>query len=259
MFNSNFVLSLKNSSGQILREYGDKVYLPFYEEYKLLLKNLRFYRALVSLKIDGTDVLGGHRLVIAPNDSIDLERFIEGGNFNSGPRFKFVPITGNAQDPSSSENGVVVATIQWEAFPNITWTYTTAGTGNYIPPKVPIYTDYHVNYCASNASRGNVIKSMSIGNTMTNISKSFCSEQSCTPTSNSQKGVTIGGSQSNQKFGSTFVPYLSPEIVTLRLRILAPDQETRTIEDTKKRYCINCGKKIKSSYIFCPKCGTKQE
>ena len=138
MFKDNFVLSIKNNEGQILREYsGGTVYLPFYSEFKLYLKNLRNQRAVVSVKIDGTDVLGGSQLVIGPNDSQDLERFIKDGNFLKGKKFKFVPVAGNAADPSSPNNGQVEITAQWEAtnYINVPW---TVSSGTYFYPLYPI-------------------------------------------------------------------------------------------------------------------------
>jgi hypothetical protein len=255
MFHSHFVLSLKNSQGQILREFGNKVYLPFYEEYKIFLKNLRSQRAVVSLKIDGTDILGGNRLVIYGNDSIDLERFLEKNNLLTGRRFKFAPVEGNAQDPNSSENGIVEATIQWEAFPQITWTYSPpSGTGHYQFSTTPMYTPHYETLCGTAGTIGTInAKRMS---SVSNMASFVNLERHI---NSSQKGVTVEGGISNQAFSPTIVSCLGPEITTIRLQILVPEQTETTVATTKKVYCINCGKKLKNNYKFCPRCGTKQE
>jgi hypothetical protein len=136
MFNSSFVLSVKNNNKEILREFGNRVYLPFYSEFSLLLKNLRSQRAVVSVKIDGMSILGDGKLVIGPNDSLDLERFLNDGDFLKGNKFKFVPVEGNAADPSSSENGWVEVRVQFES--------TCMTTGMYVPPtwSVPQFISY---------------------------------------------------------------------------------------------------------------------
>ena len=261
MYHSQFVLSIKNSNKEILREYGGKCYLPFYSEYSLFLKNLRGFRSVVSIKIDGTDILGGSQLVVGANDSIDLERFISNGDLLKGNRFKFVPVEGNAQDPSSPDNGIIEVKVQWE----VPFTITTA---TYIPPSgcIPWYSPYFyptpsptvkqyqptpVNtfYCSGDREAS-----------LTNMSCSFSSTQNLVshsvPTS---KGVTVEGSKSNQAFNNVSTSWLAPEIVTLRLQLLAPEEkETFTVDSTSKKHCTECGKKIKGNFKFCPKCGTRQ-
>jgi hypothetical protein len=74
------------------------------------------------------------------------------------------------------------------------------------------------------------------------------------------KGVTVEGSQSNQAFSNVSTSWLAPEVVILRLQLLAPEErEIFTVDSTSKKHCTECGKKIKGDYKFCPKCGTKQD
>lgn len=80
-------------NGQVLRESGDTVTIPFGSEYTVLLKNLNSVRVQVKVHVDGTDATEGTWLVIAPNSSIELERYIRNGNMSQGNRFKFIPLT----------------------------------------------------------------------------------------------------------------------------------------------------------------------
>ena len=273
MHKSSIVLSIKNSSKEVLREYGDKVYLPFYQEYSLYLKNLHSQRAVVKVKIDGTDVLGGMALVIGGNDSLDLERFISNGNLQNGNHFKFVPVESHAADPSSPENGIIEVTAQFEA----PWAITTTGT--YIPPSwsVPWFGPYYyptpipttplVNpqiYPYTTSGGGGAAGGGTLNKPSNTMNMLYCSSTAniglATPTAQvSSKGVTVEGSASNQSFSTASTSWLSPEIITLRLQILAPEQEQKTVDATKVKFCVDCGKKIKGSFIFCPKCGVKQE
>lgn len=89
MFANKFVLSIK-ANQKILRENQGIVTLPFGQEFSLLFKNLNSRRAMVTVSIDGTDATGGTRLILPPNGSIDLERYIRDGNLSSGNKFKFI-------------------------------------------------------------------------------------------------------------------------------------------------------------------------
>lgn len=95
MFANKFVLSVK-ANHKILRENQGVVTLPFGQEFSLLCKNLNSRRAMVSISVDGVDATDG-KLIIEPNGSIDLERFIRNGNLNSGNRFKFIERTAGVE------------------------------------------------------------------------------------------------------------------------------------------------------------------
>ena len=82
MYNAKLAVALKHS-GKVLREFGDKVYVPFGAEYSILIKNMNSVRAEVTVHIDDTDVGGGTQFVIGPNESVELERFIKNGNLES--------------------------------------------------------------------------------------------------------------------------------------------------------------------------------
>lgn len=92
MYANKLAVAVKHR-GKVLQEFGEIVYLPFGSEYGLLIKNLNSVRASVKVRIDGQDVTEGVALVVPPNGSIDLERFIKNGNLNAGNRFKFIERT----------------------------------------------------------------------------------------------------------------------------------------------------------------------
>src|ERR1700677_1302362 len=89
MFANQYVLAVK-ANGKILREQDRNVTLPFGTEFELVCKNLNSRRAMVSVSIDGKDVADGRRLIIAPNNSVTLSRYIRNGNLVSGNAFRFI-------------------------------------------------------------------------------------------------------------------------------------------------------------------------
>lgn len=94
--------------------------IPFGSEYVLRLKNKNKVRAMAAVSIDGTDVLCGKKLIIGPNETVDLERFVDDND--GGSKFKFISIeqgevTGEIQDPDNVENGRIAVTFQKELEP----------------------------------------------------------------------------------------------------------------------------------------------
>ena len=76
MFHKNFVVSIK-SGGKFFKENGDTIRIPFKTEYSLFFKNLENRRACVTVSIDGKDVLGGNRLIVEPNSTLDLDGYLD--------------------------------------------------------------------------------------------------------------------------------------------------------------------------------------
>lgn len=102
------------SNGKPLRETsecGQRIAkIPFDDEYKIRIKNKNPYlRSKVKIFIDGMNIFTKNEsLILRPNQSVDLERFVD--SLNHGKRFKFVSLEkgkldGSIQDPTSELNG----------------------------------------------------------------------------------------------------------------------------------------------------------
>ena len=89
MFLKNLIACIK-VNGKILRDSDDTVTLPFGCEYGILIKNLNGVRVQVTVSVDGQLATEDTKLIIGPNSSLELERFIKGGNLNAGNKFKFI-------------------------------------------------------------------------------------------------------------------------------------------------------------------------
>ena len=94
VYKDQFVAVLTHN-GRILREsrqgQEDVIRLPFCSEYGIRLKNLSSNRAVVSVSIDGVDVLNGSRIVLGANETHDLEGFMDGSAVKN--KFKFIKKT----------------------------------------------------------------------------------------------------------------------------------------------------------------------
>ena len=119
VYSHQFVAAVK-VNGSILREAAGKVAVPFGSEYAVYLKNLASVRAMARVEIDGTDATEGTWLVLAPNSSMDLERFIRNGNLQGGNRFKFIKRTPKIEEARGikGEDGLVRIEYKFEKLPD---------------------------------------------------------------------------------------------------------------------------------------------
>jgi hypothetical protein len=120
-YKKNFVCAIK-VDGKVLRESSDQVELPFGAEYSVLLKNLDSVRMQARISVDGKDATGW--LVIAPGQSVDVERFVE--NLDQGNRFKFIERSEavEAHRGIKAEDGLVRVEFKREKIYPITYTYS---------------------------------------------------------------------------------------------------------------------------------------
>jgi len=256
MYKNNFVLSVKDSTGNTLRESShsnySRVYLPFESEYKLLLKNDNSRRAVIGITIDGVDVLGGSKLVLNAYASMDLERFLSDGNLLSGRKFKFVSLTDSkVQDPTHPKNGLIEVTFQLEKptvyysigyWPQWTFTNIYGGGTNKVSPHQP--NEWTTCGCTTTASTGRATS------TVGSMANYCCSSAPA----GDLKGATVEGGQSSQGFSTTWTNDLESEVTTLTVQILAR-QNPLTVRDTKSCHCGSCNCKVKWNDNYCWSCG----
>lgn len=252
MYNSKFVVSVKSASGQVLRELGDKVFLPFGSEYSIFLKNLNTRRALVTVEIDGKDVLNGSQLVVVGNSSIDLERFITRSSSNQGNRFKFIERTRQVEKARGigAEDGIVRVTFAYERDYVNTW---LTDKRTYLDPNYIRPGDHSGWYGQRTPSRG-------LFNSVLGTSVNCHSTYSAVSTNySSEAGITVPGSVSNQKFTETSgFTTDTKEVIVLRL-FGETSEATPVIQPITvkhKQTCVTCQKINKMSAKFCSECGT---
>lgn len=247
MYKNGFVLAVKNPRGKVLREDNNKVFLPFYDEYSILIKNKQDKRAQAKIEIDGTEV-SSQKFVIDAYGELDLKRFVLDGDLNKGKRFKFVPASDSrVQDPTSSDNGIIKVTLKREK------ERPYRMTPYYFHPD--IYDGFDGEKYTS--WMGNTITCGSSGAPRSTATLSTCSMSFSEGVSGDVKGATVGGSNSEQSFGQISMGDLEDDETVLRLR-LVPVEKAVTTKDTKNKYCVQCGDKLPYNAKFCSGCGNRQ-
>lgn len=260
MYQNKLVAAIK-VGGQILRESGDTVTIPFGSEYSVLLKNLNSRRVQVKVSVDGKDATEGTWLIIAPNSSIELERFISGGNLSSGNRFKFIERTEAIENYRGikAEDGLIRVEYRMEKKPVVVdETVVRRHYRDYYHEYYrPWYTPYYPVYPLGTVTYQSTadVSCFNSGNVQSSGNRAMAMNCSVTPTNDA--GITVPGSHSDQKFQSVsgFDTHES-QVLVLKLRGTVKGKAVKTAVTVKSRsLCPTCGTKSKKAE-YCPKCGT---
>lgn len=244
MFKNNFAAAILVGN-EVLREFDDIVYLPFGSEYSIRLKNLNSSRCKVNVEIDG-DCVTGSGLVIDGFSHVDLERFIK-SDLCKGNRFKFIERSSKIEENRGIkvEDGVISIKYEFE----IPMPIAQFNTLTY-PLGVRGYKDY------SKLSLTN--SAVDVGPTITAQCNSTVANSSVT-VGYANPGITVEGSQSNQKFSTTCWRGSIGGTYVLNFKLMGqsgenPVKETVTVKTKAK--CKTCGKLNKATAKFCSECGT---
>lgn len=252
VYKKNFALAIK-AHGKILRESGEQVFLPYGCEYSIVLKNLHSKKASVKVWIDGQLVTEGCSLVIKPNESIDLERFIRnGGQMSAGNRFKFIERTESIENHRGIkiDDGLVRIEYQFERQVQPIPAPMMQPTYHHYPP---VWTS-NVRGMAPGQSIGN---GGFFGGQLTEILA--CNTRSSPAVSN--VGITVEGSISDQAFETCLPLWLEDEVHAMTLQLVGEVAQSgvrveKPITVKAKPTCKTCGKLNKATSKFCSNCGT---
>jgi hypothetical protein len=257
--------------GEVLREDGDIVYLPFGSEYSIYLKNLHNTGAVVSIKIDGRDIFDGDTLYVRAKGSIDLKRFLE-GNMSDGHRFKFIEKTEKISEHRGDkpEDGLVVIEYQFE-IPKPKSTYNpVVDSCWYSSSDASRITKNYDTFTTGSILRGDLnpqVKMVS-ADTLGGQSQplkaemNFSSEVFAQPCSNlvTTSGITVNGERCNQSFSTINVRPLESAKYTMVFQLKGKTPSSKVVEEpvlvSTKLTCATCGTVNDSTHKFCKECGT---
>lgn len=237
MYSNKLAAAIK-CRGKILRELGETAYLPFGTEYAILLKNLNTVRASVKVYIDGEDATEGVAIVIEPNSSVELERFIKNNDLFRGNRFKFIERTTKVTNyrGNTYEDGLVRIEFQFEAQNCYN---AVSVTPDVWPASTPLKGAYG---CPALMSYPKGVRAVAQSNTSTN-----------------SVGITAPGSVSEQRFSTTARLQLEAirHAIVIQLRGERPDGAyvTKAVASRDRTECKMCGTSSKTSAKFCAECG----
>lgn len=222
MYSDKLVATVK-VKGKVLREQGDKVFLPWNSEYSIFIKNLNTQKAIVNIEIDGENVTQNGLLVDSMR-SVDLERFL-GDSMHKGRKFKFIKRTSEIEDHRGvgSEDGLIRIGFQYEKVVRPYYPY--------VPPYKPWYAT-----CGA-VSTNSVLRGGSSFN---------------------DPGITVKGSESNQEFTYGYIGALETESHSMIIQLVGTD-DVKPITVKRKKYCPSCGREYKFGNEYCARDGTYLE
>lgn len=264
MYSNRFVVAVKVNS-QILRENGETVALPFGSEYSIFLKNLNTLRSQVKVSVNGQDATEGTSLIVDGNSSLDLERFIRGGNMTGGNKFKFIERSEAVESHRGiqADDGLVRVEFQferpkpevierivreerqvWPTHPQYPWTR----------PPYPYNLRRPMHSSAPRASTGTGPVRASGGSPIR--SRSMGAQRSAP---SAAAGITVPGSHSQQRFHSVSGFQLQEQKYVIVLKLVGCVKGAiivNAVTVDRKPECSTCGKSNKGDAQFCSQCGT---
>lgn len=228
-------------NGKVMREFNDKIFLPFQSNYSIFIKNMNNRRVKVNVLIDGKIVI--NNLMIDSNSFVDLERFHE-GNDEIGHKFRFIEKTEKVVEHRGNEPYDGIISIQYcfekeKEVESPTWIYNNKTF--YVK-----YNDYHLNKSCDDNSNINLFRPMFDNS----LHADYSSDKSI------NDGITVNGPPSHQKFKSniSFVEY-EDFMYIMNLKLCGENiVKEITVEDKLK--CKTCGTKNNYNFKFCYECGT---
>lgn len=255
MMYNNKLVAVIEKDGKILREQGNDVFMNYDSEYVILFKNLDYKRAVkIGIEIDGEDVLNGNLLVLRPKQDERLKGFITNGNVVRN-RFKFIEKTQEISDYRGDriEDGIINITFSFEKmFSNASeicdWPKQKSYPNRPMIPEIKPFWPYNpmdiqyksfYNYTTSD-SNDNVL----------------CS---CNSNNMPSSGITVKGSQTNQKFKNTYCYSWESTVHNMCFVLKGKTQLKHVVKPLfvcSKVLCETCGKVSRSNAKFCSRCGT---
>lgn len=274
-YKDQFVAEIK-VNGKILRLKDDTATLPFGSEYSILLKNLNSRRASVKISIDGQDALGYSSLILDSNETTELQGFLSGNVVRN--RFKFIQKTKEIQEHrgdkiddgfiriefafEKEEPEIIKKTIIHEdhiyrrrEYPYFHWNYNNWFNDNSSVKYGPVetYSSDGRGICESSMNSSGEIRGMVQSANMVQ------SSDMCLGLPEQDEGITVKGSECNQEFRYTVMGELEQsKVIIIKLKGMTSTGDTveKPVTVQTKLECKICGTKSKSSFKFCPNCGS---
>ena len=275
-------------NGKILREVDNTVLIPFLAEYEIFIKNLESRDAVIKISIDGEDVLDNQSIIIKANSSCSLEGFLKGNKVSN--KFKFIQKTAKIQDHRGDrvDDGLVRIEYQFTKInQTITTTHRHVHDNHWYHPywcDCPICRPYYIkpyvqpfpfspivenSIQASYSASGNLGAAVGSNNVSGPVKKSIlrsATEDKSQDVINQafmpqfDEGISVKGSESEQKLQEAWVSPLEDQSYTIVLRLRGCDSKSVPVEKpvlvSTKVKCSTCGRSNKSHIKFCPECGT---
>ena len=263
----------------LIKEYKSSnsertVYLNDGTEFQIYLKNP--YQTHLGIKISVNNQSIGNMLVLKPGQSFWLDRFV-----NENKRFLFstyeVENTAEMKYAISNngkvkieffherENNAYVhpysTTVTWTGGPNYTPYSSTTGSASSSINNVN--TCYYSCDTLSASSASSVITAsastdrLSIDDSFLNGEELHSHIKKLSKEATTETGRVEKGSRSNQEFDYCDIDFEYYPFKTENIHILPSSQKKVNINETRRKYCSQCGKKVSPKDKFCSGCGAR--
>lgn len=224
------------------------VYLNNGTEFQIYLKNP--YQKTIGVKVYVNDDEIGGILILKPGQSCWLERFL-----NNDKKFLFSTYeVENTQEMryAINKNGKVRIEFFQEKTNNYDIMYRP---NNYIYPSISVSSSpypFNTSNTSSNTSNDSLVISCCTNN-LCNDAINYSTSLSASL----QTGRIENGSKSNQKFKSTDINLEYTPFKTECIQILPNSRKQVSVNETRRKYCSQCGKKVSPKDKYCSNCGAK--
>lgn len=252
MVYSNKIVAVVKCNGKVLRDKDEVIALPFGSDYTLMFKNLDSRRAVISVSIDGTDVMYGDRLIVDANSEVELEGFLNGNTVRN--KFRFIQKTQKIQDHRGDklDDGMIRITYAFEKPRQLI--RKTIVDNRYSFYELPDCTRKAISEQWTSGDRGLTGCSSDVSSSVF-----YNAESTVMGAPAVEEGITVPGAETNQNFTySSFGEEVDEGVIVLRLVGFKSTGEVidKPVLVKTKLECPTCGTKSKSTSKFCPDCGT---
>lgn len=254
--NNNDKLARIAMNKSLLKEFHNSqeeriVYLNDGDEFQIQLFNPYDYVIGVSFTFNSDSIDNSKLLVIKPGERVWLDRFL---NENRKLLFSTYDVKNSkAAKKAIQKNGLLNIYFykEQEYTPHI---YTSQiNTWKPVAPSV-VPDNVWYSCCQSDS----LSAATSTYNASSYITTSCADANFTNFKSSIETGRIEKGNHSAQDFGNYYGDFNSWYFKKETIKLLPQSQKQITTDDLKKKYCYNCGRKIKSNFKFCPNCGAKQ-
>ena len=279
---------------EVRQDGCDCIFIPFGTDYHLRLKNLDHRRAVVSVSIDGDDVLDGSRLVVDGNSTTDLRGFLDSKANVAHNAFRFIEQTDMVREHRGEhvDDGIVRIEVQFEeTVPQIEQTIKWDGvkrdgignpwgspwypcnisfgggfTNDVMPGSSGSYSCNPQGHQTFDWSSDGQIESIQCSHSMEPTLDANDTDEvdlsdigDGTNTINTD-GITVSGNVVDQMFTTTHIRRLASEKVVIVFKLMGKLRDekpvTKPLTVKSKVECPTCGTMNKSGIKFCGECGT---
>ena len=255
-------------SKNLIKEYKSSnsertVYLNDGTEFQIYLKNP--YQTHLGIKISVNNKSIGNMLVLRPGQSFWLDRFL---NDNKKFLFSTYNVENTAEMKYATNNNGKVKIEFYHEKEETPYTCVVGGWPDIVTTAT--YNSDTINTCRSSKSFDNPINTCcystvtieSSANAATNSklnSMSYDTSVSAKNTNDSylETGRVEKGGVSRQEFEYCDINFDYYAFKTENILILPTSRKQIRAEETRRRYCSQCGKKVNPKDKFCSNCGAK--